>query len=396
MRLSDDFFSFVAENRGVDPVVLRLRHHGDRRWWMPLALDHIEGLRKCGRKFVAEDGADFTPRVIARPLAVEQATSARIGMLHDRLAGNSRRVLDMTCGLGIDSRFLARGGRELTTIELNDALADAARFNFADMPNVNVVNADSIRWLAAYDGEPFDLVFIDPARRGDGTKRLYGISDCSPDVLSLLPLLKAKSERVMVKLSPMLDVTQTLRELPGVVRLHIVEERGDCRELLAVIDFTVPPAEPEIVVHDDNTELSLRLSEDAVAGDAYALPHPGMWLCEPGPAAMKSGAFSLLARRFGLSALHRDTHLFVGDKVPEGFPGKCRQIEAVYPLASSTLKAVGKNIGRADVAVRNLPRFTPELLARRLGVKSGGALRVVGCTVADGSKALIVVRKGTL
>ncbi len=395
LRLPDDFFSFVAENMAADPVSLRLRHHGDQRWWMPLALNHIEGLGKCGCKFVAADGTDFTPRVIARPLSVEQATSARVGMLHDRLAGNSRRVLDMTCGLGIDTRFLA-GGRQVTAIELNDELADAARFNFADMPNVGVVNADSVEWLAGYGGEPFDLVFIDPARRGAGNSRLFNIADCAPDVLSLLPLLKMKARKAMVKLSPMLDVRQTLRDLPDTTELHIVEERGDCRELLAVMDFTVVCAEPRIVVHDDTTEFSFTLSEESSAEGGYALPSHGMWLCEPGPAAMKSGAFSLLARRFGLSALHRDTHLFVGDKVPEGFPGKCRQIEAVYPLASSTLKAVGKNIGRADVAVRNLPQFTPELLARRLGVKSGGVLRVVGCTVADGSKALIVVRKGTL
>ncbi len=392
-NLPYDFFDFIAENRNRDPHKLRLKYHGDSRYWMPLALNHIEGLKKCGKKFIAADGTDFTPRVIARPLSVEQATSANIGMLHDRLADGAFTVLDMTCGLGLDSRFLS-GGRTLTTIELNEELADVARFNFAADTNVEVVNADSTAWLAAYDGEPFDLIFIDPARRGEGNTRLFNISDCAPDVKSLLPLFRKKAKRMMVKLSPMLDVTQTLRDLPDTVELHIVEERGECRELLAVLDFENRVSTPLVFIHGETTELSFYANEEAGTTDAgYTLPRPGMWLCEPGPAAMKSGAFKIIARRLGVSPLHRDTHLFASESQPDGFPGKCRPIEAVYPLASSTLKTIGKSIGRADVAVRNLPRFTPETLAKRLGIKPGGESRIIGCTIADGSKALIVVRK---
>lgn len=397
LELNDEFFAFVEANRAEDPKKLRLKYHGDARPWMGLALNHIEGLRKCGRKFVADDGTDFTPKIIARPLSVEQATSANIGMLHHRLAGDAERVLDMTCGLGVDSAFLSRG-RELTTIELNPELAEAARYNFADRPNMTVVNADSTIWLGEYEGEPFDLIFIDPARRGEGNTRLFNISDCAPDVLSLMPQLRSKAAKVMVKLSPMLDVTQTIRDLPDLAELHIVEERGECRELLAVLDFAKSVSEPEIIVHCDEKEFALTLSDElAAAGDvSCALPSPGMWLCEPGPAAMKAGAFNLLAKRFVLAPLHKNTHLYIGENEPVGFPGKCRRIDAVYPLTSSTLKAVGKSISKADVAVRNLPQFTPELLAKRLGVKSGGVYRVVGCTVADGSKSLIVVRKGSV
>lgn len=394
MELDEDFFAFVDANKDSDPKALRLKYHGDARIWIPLALNHIEGLRKCGRKFIADDGADFTPRLIARPLSVEQATSAGIGMLHHRLAGDARHVLDMTCGLGIDSRFLSQG-RRLTSIELDPELAAAARYNLADAPDVEVVNEDSVKWLEEYDGEPFDLVFIDPARRGAGNSRLYKIADCAPDVTAILPLLRAKTRRLIVKLSPMLDVTQTLRELPDTSELHIVEERGECRELLAVVDFTSRVAEPRIVAHSDGTELTFLMSEEQASETKSALPRPGMWLCEPGPAAMKAGVFSILARRFSAAQLHQNTHLFVAEREPEGFPGKCRLIEAVYPLSSSTLKTIGKAIGKADVAVRNLPQFTPELLAKRLGVKSGGVHRVVGCTVADGSKVLIVACKGS-
>lgn len=392
MELPEEYFSFVAENRERDPKALRLKYHGDSREWMPLALNHIEGLRKCGKKFIDADGKDFTPRVIARPLSVEQATSAQIGKLHDRLAAGAVTVLDMTCGLGLDSRFISRG-RRLISIEMDAALAEAARANFADDSNIEVICADSTAWLAEYEGEPFDLVFIDPARRGDGNKRLFNISDCAPDVKALLPLLRKKAKRVMVKLSPMLDVTQTLRDLPDTSELHIVEERGDCRELLAVLDFEKSVCSPAIFIHCEAVEFAFTADEESEAAPGCALPLPGMWLCEPGPAAMKSGAFNTIAWRLGLHPLHRNTHVYVSETMPEGFPGKCREIEAVYPLASSTLKTIGKSIARADVAIRNLPQFTPEILAKRLGIKPGGDKRVIGCTVADGLKALIVVRK---
>lgn len=201
----------------------------------------------------------------------------------------------------------------------------------------------------------------------------------------------------MVKLSPMLDITQTIRDLPGISALHIVDERGECRELLAILDFTASFAEPRITVHDEDTEFSYLPSEaNDIPCAEYAMPVTGMWLCEPGPGMMKSGRFSLLAKRFGLKEIHKNTHLLLGADKPEGFSGKCRRIEAVYPLSSSSLKTVGKTIGRADVAIRNLPQFTPELLSKRLGIKPGGMRRVVGCTVADGSKALIVVRKDSV
>ncbi|MDE7142892.1 MAG: hypothetical protein K2O33_08390, partial [Muribaculaceae bacterium] len=282
-----------------------------------------------------------------------------------------------------------------TTIELDEELAEAARYNFADLPNVEVVNADSTDWLADYPGEQFDLVFIDPARRGEGNTRLFNISDCAPDVLSLLPLLRSKARKVLVKLSPMLDVRQTLRDLPDTAQLHIVEERGECRELLAILDFTQTVAEPQVIVHYEGVEVRLSLAEETAGPQETGIPQPkpGIWLCEPGPAAMKAGMFNQLAKRFGATQLHRNTHLFLSETKPDSFPGKCRIIEAVHPLSSSTLKAVGKSIGKADVAIRNLPNFTPELLAKRIGVKPGGDRRIVGCTVADGSKALIVVRK---
>ncbi len=392
LDFSADFFKFVADFRNENPSSLRLKFHGDSRSWVPIAINHIEGLHKCGRKFIGADGIDYTPRVIARPVSVEQATSAYIGALHNKLAGSARRVLDMTCGLGLDSRFLSPG-RELIAIELNEELAEAARYNFAEFGNVEVVNADSTEWLANYTGAPFDMIFIDPARRGEGNSRLFNIADCAPDVLGLMPLLRKKAKRVMVKLSPMLDVSQTLRDLPDAAELHIVEERGECRELLAVLDFEKNSAEPKIVIHAEGAEFLFTQAEERDASQPTAQPEPGMWLCEPGAAAMKSGAFNLLAQRLGLAPLSKNTHLYVARTQPEGFPGKSRLIEAVYPLASSTLKSIGKLLGKADVAIRNLPQFTPELLAKRMGVKPGGDFRVVGCTLADGSKALIVARK---
>ena len=121
---------------------------------------------------------------------------------------------------------------------------------------VEILNCDSVGWLERYSGNKFDLVFIDPARRGDAGQRVFNIHHCQPDISELLPLLSLKARFAMVKLSPMLDVTQTLRDLPFSAELHVIDDGGECRELLAVLDFERDcHMEAAIVVHSAHMEL---------------------------------------------------------------------------------------------------------------------------------------------
>jgi len=406
MEFPEEFFDFVKAHCGDDPTKLRLRFHGDSRPWIPSAINNIAALRKK-RKFRLNDGTDFTPKIIPLELSAQQATSAQVAMLHSGLAKDSLNVLDMTFGLGMDARFLAMNpARHILGFDLREELVDAARVNFIDFPNVEIRKGDSIKFLEGYEGKPFDMVFIDPARRGNEGERLYNLHDCQPDLIGLLPQIKRKSHRLMAKLSPMLDVTRTIRDLPGIGVLHIVEEGNECKELLAVIDFSQEATTTEIIVDrlvkGENRSFSFTIQDERGLTDSdnhpsllFRMPYAGEYLSEPSAATMKAAPFNLLSARFDARMLHPNTHLYISPVIHDSFPGATYTIEQVWPLTSSNLKLITRSVDKADIAIRNLKGFTPDIMRKRLKIKPGGDRRLYAATVATpGSDVPVLILTG--
>lgn len=399
MEFSEEYIDFVRANAGEDPSKLRFRYHGDTREWIPLAIDNVAALKK-GKKFLL-DGVDLTPEVIPLEVSAQQATSARIALLHANLAGNARTVLDMTFGLGMDARLMAMDpARHILGFDLREELVWAARRNFREFPNVEIRQGDSVKFIEEYSGPRFDLVFIDPARRGKEGERLFNLHDCAPDLVAIYPLVKRHGARLMAKLSPMLDVTQTIRDLPRISVLHVVEEGNECKELLAMADFDHDTITPGIVI-DRFVKGELRRfafnREDERGARALPcrVPEVGEYLLEPSAATMKAAPFNLLSSRFGVSPLHPNTHLYVSQTPPQDFPGGCHEITGVFPLSSSNIKHMCEKVGKADIAVRNLKGFTPDNLRRRMRIAQGGDHRIYAVTASGsaGDTPLLILTK---
>lgn len=392
MELTEEFQQFVADHRQENAERLRLKYHG-KAPWIDMAVTHIHSLQKAGRKFIDPvTGEDFTPRLMLFPLSVEQATSAVIARHHQTMARCGERVLDMTCGLGIDSMMLALvPGVRLTTCEMNPPAAEAARFNFAEMTNVEVIEGDSVAYLERSD-EKFDLIFIDPARRDSGGGRVYNIRQCTPDVTAILPLMMRKAKRICIKLSPMIDLKQTRIDLGVPCRIHCVDDGHECKELLVEIDCVDPVKEETVVVNDDKRFI-FTSEEEENAEVAYATSdelRAGMILHEPSPAAMRSGAFRLMSQRFGLTKLHPNTHIYLGMGENESFPGKRHVITDVIELSSSAIKRLNKTYPRLNVAVRNYPG-SPEEFLKKAKIRQGGDLKGFAVTTGFG-KYLVICR----
>lgn len=383
MVVNEDFFRFVEQNKNQDPCKLRLKYHGCEMPWADMAITHIECLKKCGKKFGV-----YRPELMTSPLSVEQATSEAVARLHGdiarQLVPDARCILDMTCGMGIDLRAIVESLHcNAIGIELNKSGAETAAYNFRNNQKVEIINGDSVEWLRLYEGERFDLIFIDPARRGDNGERVYNIHDCRPDISELVADFSSKCRYVMAKLSPMLDITQTLRDLPATRRLYVVEEGGECRELLVLLDFVSMPERAEIVVLDTaGRRYAFSQEEERVALEQYENPQRGLYLFEPGAAMMKGAPFALLCERQGLKKLHRNTNLFVSERIVEDLPGRWYYIEDVAVMSSASLKELGRRVLRADVAVRNYP-MRAEDLHKKLKMKAGGNHRLICCMAGD-------------
>lgn len=303
-----------------------------------------------------------------------------------RLGKPGTRIADLTGGLGVDAWAFSEMFGEVLYNEADERLCDAARHNFAALGLTNVkvqnrmVEPGKVREILG--GFQPDVIYLDPARRAEDGRKVFLLEDCRPDVKALLPELLEAAPGVLLKLSPMADITMVLQRLSHVREVHVVASGGECKELLLLLERGYTGGH-SITAVEDGTRLSWTPEEEAAA--ALRLPASAQLprrLFEPGKALAKAGAFRLPCARFGLTKLGVHTHLYVADTLPEALEpfGKCFDIQEVMPLDKRTLKEARKRWPRAEVTARNLPLGSDEL-RRRIGCASGGDVHLFGVRI---------------
>jgi hypothetical protein len=390
---NSEFWAWIDAHIADDPTKLRLAWHG-RIPWVDDAVRQIECRRKYRKKLPTEVACSrfYFPT----SLSGEQSTSDELAMIHaDMIPADVRRVVDLTSGLGVDVMTIARRypGCSVTAVERDTNVAEALSANARAMGvALNVECADCRDFLADTPDGAFDVAFIDPARRDAKGGRVYGLADCEPDVTAMLPVIEKKAQMLIVKMSPMLDVSQTLRELSGTTDIWALGTSTECKELVACVKFGAD-AEPMIHVVTPAGKFSFTRSEESDAPIAYGAPDVGGWLYEPWAAVMKVAPWRLLSSRYGTVKLHPNTQLYYSESEVADFPGERYRILEVLPFASSVLKQLPRRYPAMEVAVRNFP-ITADALARKLRAKQGkDARRIMAATVQPGEPLLIVLER---
>lgn len=323
-------------------------------------------------------------------LPIEQCSSEQAARYKASLAKGGSLV-DLTGGFGIDCAFMSPGFENVTYLERQSELCDIARHNFGllGLTRIHVENSDATNRLPAMP--PCDCIFIDPARRDKSGGKVVRVSDCEPDVEKLEAMLLEKSPLVLVKLSPMLDLSLAIRSLPHTHEVHVVSVQNECKELLLVLRRGVPSVVPIHCVnlsHGAKQEFIFTREEESETTTAFA-DSIGKYLYEPNASILKAGAFRCLARRYALEKLHRNTHLYTSDALANGFPGR---IFNVLSYGSLKDKKLLTGIDKANVATRNFP-IHADALRKRLKLSDGGDIYLFGATINPEKKIIIVCRK---
>ena len=348
-----------------------------------LALTTLEVRRKLRDK-VPEW---YAVHSLVYPLRVsgEQCSSTATARYKAAVAeGAPSDIADLTGGLGVDSWAFAQVFGEVLYNDMRPELAAAAEHNFRELglTNVRVRNCELVpgNLSEVLDGFRPDVLFLDPARRAADGRKVFRLEDCQPDVLQLLPELLAACPHVLLKLSPMADITLVCKQLACVREVHVVAADGECKELLLLLerDYEGPYT---ITIFEDGAVMEIPdQAGDEGSGHGFlkSTPSCGDKIFEPGKAMMKAGAFEVPGQ-FGLEKLGRHTHLYVGAEVPEELRpfGKVFEIQEVVPLNNRTVKDIGKRYPKADVTARNIP-LTSDQLRKKLGVADGGPVHIFG------------------
>lgn len=393
-ELTDDIIKWIEEHRNDDTTKLRLscRKKDDAAIY-DFAIMQIECRKKAAKKL--SQTLQSSLFIFPTTLSAEQCTSDDLAEFHASLINEGETILDMTAGLGIDAFHLAQKAKHITAIDLNSDVAETLSINanVLGLNNFTAINADSVEYIKN-STEHFNTIFIDPARRGDGGKRLFALADCQPNIVELLDCVKAHCNKLIVKASPMLDATQVLRELPETTDLYAIGTRQECKEIVAVVDFKNPQTAPTIhciTIDDETLDFSFTLDEESSATNIYGEIHEGMYLYEPHPAVMKLQPFKLISQHFNAIKLHQHTHLYTSTQIIPNFPGDCYKIEKIYPFTSRVAKEVVKDYPRANVAVRNFILSADEL-RKKLKIKDDNKYRLYGITISNGDRLLIVTK----
>ena len=379
---NEEFISLHREE-DIRPLALRKAPEGVDMLW---CLQQIEGWQLARRKlprWAAVDGLWWPPRLSMEQCSSE-LTAEYKAEVAERVVADRDMMTDLTGGFGVDFCHLAPLFRRAEYVERQEVLCDVVRHN---LPLLGIGNTE-VRMTPS--GKDCSLIYIDPARRDDAGRKVYAIEDCTPDVAALQDELLQRAPCVMVKLSPMLDITQALRTLHHVSEVHVVSVGGECKELLFVM---MRDADAAPVYHCVN----LGTSDEPFVCDgtrqpvATAVPREGQYLYEPNASIMKAGVQDMLAACHGLVKLHPKSNLFVADTRLE-LPARAFVISEVCDFSKQSLKRLRQEHPQANITLRNFPSTVNDL-RRRLKIGEGGDTYIFATTLADGSHALLVCRK---
>lgn len=393
-------FEWVASHIGDNPSTLRLKHsHGKHDFDINAAIVQIECRKKFGRK-LADTLEAFPEFYFPSTLAGEQSTSDRLAVWHTQLIPEGETAADLTAGLGIDALHFSRKASGITAVEQNPELVKALEYNAKGLKvdNIKIVNGDCRDFIekALNAGEHYSAIFIDPARRAADGSRVFALADCEPNVVAMLPMLRKLCNLLVVKMSPMLDISHTASELEGVFSITALGTATECKELVALLDFNNIKDEPVIegvTLLPDGKEKIFSYSASEERNTLAPAQGTGVkkddYIFEPYPSVMKTGAFKTLAAAYGLNIFQANTRLFYSSEINPDFPGKIYRVIDVLPYASNVIKRFKRNYPVVNVAVRNFG-MTAEALRAKLGVEDKGPLRLYGITDAADKKLLVV------
>lgn len=325
-------------------------------------------------------------------LSLEQCSSeATARYKASLLSGNT--LVDLTGGMGVDCYFLSQNFKETFYVEQQPHLVEFARHNFKVLnSSIRVNEGDSETFLNTMNS--VDTIFIDPARRDMHGRKTVSIHDCTPDVGDLQELLLEKAQHVLIKLSPMLDISLALKELQNVKAVYVVAVGNECKELLFLLERNYTD---ETVIYAENLpessigRLSFRLSDEKAIKSAYS---SGVldYLYEPNAAVLKAGAFKTIANEYGIQKLEMNSHLYTSDRFLESFPGRTFKVQSWAVFNNKITKTLLAGITQANITTRNFPLSVKDLRTK-LKLKDGGNYYIFATTLATAEKVLILCQK---
>lgn len=379
---------FINKNWSTDIVSVLLKKQLFEGVSQKELVQQLEAKKKCKDKLPSWFNA---PNIYyPNKLNIEQTSSEQTACYKSNLV-SGKTLLDLTGGFGVDTYFFSKQIDSIFHCEINSELSEIAKHNFEILGQKNIicVPEDGLQFLKNTD-QKFDWIYVDPSRRNDDKGKVFFLKDCLPNLPQHLPLIFKKAKNVLVKTSPLLDISQSIKELDFVKEIHIVAINNEVKELLYILEHGF---KEDILINainlTQNQEVlfSFSLQEEPSAVVKY--DNPGKYLYEPNSAILKSGGFKSVAKSYDVKKLHQHSHLYTSETLVD-FPGRRFEITSLLPYSKNTIKDL--KLAKANITTRNFPLSVAEL-RKKHKIKDGGDTYLFFTTDLNGKLVVLCCKK---
>jgi 16S rRNA G966 N2-methylase RsmD len=323
-------------------------------------------------------------------LNIEQSSSEHTANYKASLV-SGKSLIDLTGGFGVDAYYFSKQFDEVLHCEINAELSEIVKYNYKtlNVSNITCINESGIDVIKKLD-QPFDCIYIDPSRRDERKQKVFLLTDCTPNIKTFRNLFLKYAKTVMIKTSPLLDLSATISVLNNVKEIHVVAVNNDVKELLWILErnyYAKIMVKTINLLKDNSQKFDFNFENESTAYPEYSKPLT--YLYEPNSAVLKSGAFNSISSQLNIQKLHKHSHLYT-NKTQIPFPGRVFKIEKQIPFNK---KAFAKeNIKKANVTIRNFPLSVHDI-RKKLNIKDGGTVYLFFTTNIDEEKVILVCSK---
>ncbi|WP_372937592.1 class I SAM-dependent methyltransferase [Seonamhaeicola sp.] len=379
--------NFISENLNANLTKLLLKGTAFKNVETKEIIEQIEAKKRCKTKL----SSWFNAKNIYYPnkLNIEQTSSEITASYKSKLI-SGETIIDLTGGFGVDCFYFSKQFNNVTHCEVNENLSKIVKHNFKQLAinNIETLPVDGITHLKL-STKAVDWIYIDPSRRHDSKGKVFFLKDCLPNVPEHIDSLFTSSKNILIKTSPLLDISVGLSELKHVKTIHIVAVNNEVKELLWILENNFEGSvniEAINLKREQNEIFSFNYNKDK---NKPNYSEPLSYLYEPNAAILKSGGFNEISNQLNVFKLHQHSHLYTSNTLIE-FPGRVFKIENVIPFNKKVLK--GLNLNKANITTRNFPENVAQI-RKKFKIKDGGNTYLFFTTDLNNNKIVVASKK---
>lgn len=364
--LNKDVQDFINSNLKSDITKLILKGSSFSNISIQEIAEQISTKVKCEKKLPTW----FSTANIYYPnkLNIEQTSSEITAKYKAKLvSGNS--LIDITGGFGVDAYFFSKKVKNVIHCEINQDLSNIVNYNLTSLKinNIATITGDGVEYLKKNE-QKFGWIYTDPSRRNDAKGKVFLLEDCLPNIPKNINFLFQKTKNILIKASPILDISSAINELKFVKEIHILAIKNEVKELLFLLEKNFTQDIQIQTVNFNKKENQLfNFNFNIEVFSTYS--EPKKYLYEPNAAILKAGAFTNISHQLNIDKLHQHSHLYTSDKIIN-FPGRTFEIKHSLSYDRKQLKKLIPS-KKANITTRNFPE-TVDQIRKKTGLKDGG------------------------